>query len=125
MKVASPLRAASAWTSKLQSIQSNPEVRLQALLDVSATLAVRPRDGCRPHQRWHPLQLLPKLLGSPDLSGLHVRLDARGAEDRVPARDGHGPVSRLPACLHLAVVEGDPQPRLAWRPVYLVDQLAS
>ena len=53
-----------------------------------------------------------------------MRLDARGAEHRLAARDRERAIAGLPARLHLAVVQSDPQPRLAWCAVHLVDQVA-
>ena len=120
-------QAKSGGRSELEPIQSDPEVRfrLSFLLDIEALVPARAgRWGSSP-QGWLPSELLAELLGRPYLSGLHVRFNTRRAEHGFPACNDNGPITLTPTRQHFAIVQSDPQARLArarytssmmWRP---------
>src|SRR5262252_7641938 len=82
--------------SKFQTIESDPQVRLRALLDVESlsTIGAGQRRGA-PEGRG-PSELSPELLGHPDLPGLDVRLDAHRRQHRRAAGDHDRSVSLSP-----------------------------
>src|SRR5262245_43198965 len=111
-----------AFPSQFQTIQPNPEIRLgpAVLLHVEALGAAGARDRRRPPQRGAHDQLLAEFIRRPDLSGLDVRLHARHAEDGVAAREHGLKILLVLARQHLAVMERDPETRLARRLIDLV-----
>src|SRR5262245_152388 len=94
--------------SELQTIQSNPQVGLIALPGVEAFLAARKHHRRSPPEGWLPRELVPKLLGDPDLAGLDVRLDPRRTEHGLAAGHCRGPVTLALASQHLTVMQRDP-----------------
>jgi hypothetical protein len=101
--------------SELEPIQSDPEIRfcLSFLLDIEALVPARAgRWGSSP-QGWLPSELLAELLGRPYLSGLHMRFNTRRAEHGFPACNDNGSITLAPTRQHFAIVQSDPQARLA------------